>query len=339
MNSRTLSRPTRALALAAGIASLAGPAGAQTAIALTPNLKALPASSISLVTNSSGALKLRFSTTSWNGGAGPLELVAGDIDTNGKQRVWQRVYSSDGRSTLTLAGSFTYHADHDHIHFDDYATYSLQPVNAPGGSQRTGVKTTFCVMDTTAVNTSLPGAPQSAAYATCGRVMQGMSVGWGDTYGAHLSGQEIDFTNNADGVYALRIKIDPKELIQESNNGDNESCVLLSIRKPSTALVLDSSGSCSSVVSISPSTAQVGTTVQVTVSGYGFTQGMGLTFEGGHGPRPVAGNVQLVSDTAGLDMITATVTVPFKKQPSRDPVWDVRVGSGGVLRNAFTVTR
>jgi hypothetical protein len=33
------------------------------------------------------------------------------------------------------------------------------------------------------------------------------------------------------------------------------------------------------------------------------------------------------------------VTVPTKKNLGRDPVWDVRVGSGGLLRNAFTVTR
>ena len=34
------------------------------------------------------------------------------------------------------------------MHFNDYALYTLQPVNAPGGSLRTGAKTTFCVMDT-----------------------------------------------------------------------------------------------------------------------------------------------------------------------------------------------
>ena len=50
-------------------------------------------------------------------------------------------------------------------------------------------------------------------------------------------------------------------------------------------------------------------------------------------------NVRLASDTATLDMITATVTVPNKKHGGRNPVWDVRVGSGGVLAKAFTVTQ
>ena len=63
----------------------------------------------------------------------------------------------------------------------------------------------------------------------------------------------------------------------------------------------------------------MGTTVQVTITGYGFTQGMSVSFEGGNGPRPVASNVQLPTDTDGLDLITATVTVPYKKQPSQRP--------------------
>jgi len=79
--------------------------------------------------------------------------------------------------------------------------------------------------------------------------------------------------------------------------------------------------------------------VQVTITGYGFSSGTSVTFEGGNGPRPVASNVQLSSDTAGLDTITATITVPYKKNIGRDPVWDLRVGTGGLLNNAFTVTR
>jgi hypothetical protein len=78
--------------------------------------------------------------------------------------------------------------------------------------------------------------------------------------------------------------------------------------------------------------------VQVTISGYGFTPGMAVSFDGGNGPRPVATNVQLTSDTDTVDQITATVTVPFKRKGGRDPVWNVRVGSGGILANGFRVT-
>ena len=328
----------RELVLAAALSCAAASASAQ--VARTPNLTPLPASNFSLVNNTTaGTQTLRFSTTSWNNGAGPLQLEAGPVDTgNGKQQVYQRVFNGDGTSTTFFAGWFEWHNGHNHFHFDDFALYTLQPVNAPGASLRTGSKTTFCVMDTTKINGSLAGAPVNAVYATCGNQIQGMSVGWGDTYGAHLAGQEIDFTDNPDGMYQLKIEIDPNKVMIESNKNDNLSCALISIKKPSTVTVLDSSGSCSTVTSVSPASAAVGTTVQVTISGYGFTQGMSISFEGGNGPRPVASNVQLATDTDGLDTITATVTVPNKKQPSKDPVWHLRVGSG-VLRDAFTVTR
>lgn len=334
MNTHCPRRLAGALALAAGCAA------AQTVVDRPPNLKPLPAANFSLVAGSDGSSALRFATTSWNDGTGPLQLEAGPVDTgSGKQQVLQRVFLSDGSSFLRSAGYFEWHAGHNHFHFDDYALYTLQPVNAPGGSARTGSKTTFCVMDTTKISGSLPGAPQSAVYSTCGQFIQGMSVGWGDTYGAHLPGQEIDFTDNADGLYQLGIEIDPKKVIIEANENDNVSCVLLDIRKPSTVTVLDASGACSTVTAITPNTVQMGTTVQVTITGFGFAQGMAVSFEGGNGPRPVASNVQLASDTTTLDMITATVTVPPKKQPGKNPVWDVRVGSGGVLKDAFTVTR
>jgi hypothetical protein len=329
----------RDVALAAATACLASGALAQTGVTMPPNLIPLPASNISLVTDGAGQTLLRLATTGWNAGTGPLELVAGEVVTGSdppKQKVYQRVYVNGGAPVLSYAGSFTYHAGHNHIHFDDYATYSLQPVNAPGGSERLGTKTTFCVMDTTKINGSLPGAPSSAVYTTCGNQIQGISVGWGDTYGAHLAGQEIDFTDNADGVYRLRIELDPKKLIVESNENDNVSCVLLNIRKPSSVTVLDASGSCSAVTSISPNAARIGQTVQVTISGYGFAQGMAVSFEGGNGPRPEVSNVVLASDSDTVDLITATVTVPAKRKGGRDPVWNLRVGTS-VLPDAFTV--
>ena len=334
---KTLSRIRLTVFGAVMVGVVSFPAGAAAQVyTMPPNLKPLPAWNLSLVANG-GTSTLRFSTTSWNSGTGPLQLEPGAVLTGGdKQQINQRIFNSDGTSVLHMnAGWFTYHAGHNHIHFDDYALYTLQPVNAPGGSSRTGQKTTFCIMDTTAVNTSLPGAPGAAVYNTCTTQIQGMSVGWGDTYGSHLVGQEIDFTNNADGIYQLKIEVDPKTLLVESNKSDNVSCVLVDIRMPSTVTVLDSSGSCSTVTSVTPDSATVGTWVQVTITGYGFTPGMTITFEGGNGPRPVASNVQFVS----ANVVTATVTIPNKKQPAKDPVWDVRVGAGGLLRNAFTVTR
>lgn len=307
---------------------------------LLPNLQPRPAFDIVLFPNFAvpGGTRLIFSTTTWNSGLGPLELVAGAVDTgSGKQRVEQRVYLSDGTFFDHFAGWMQWHPAHDHFHFNDYALYTVQPVHAPGGSQRTGSKTTFCVIDTDKINGSLPGAPTQAAYSTCGVDVQGMSVGWGDTYGYWLAGQDVDFTGNPDGIYQLKIEVDPNRVLLEANENDNVSCVLLDIQG-SSVTVLDSSGSCGAVQSITPNSARIGTTVQVTITGFGFTQGMAVSFSNGNGVRPVASNVVLTQDTATTDTMTATVTIPLKGKLGRDPVWNLRVGSA-VLPDAFTVKK
>jgi hypothetical protein len=238
------------------LTTLASAASAQTAVDLLPNLIPLPASDVTLVTTISGQSILRFSATNWNNGKGSLQLVAGEVETgSGKQQVYQEVFRSDGSSSLHLAGAFQYHAQHEHIHFDDFALYTLQPVDAPGGSARTGSKVTFCVMDTTKIDGRLPGAPAAAQYANCGNEIQGMSVGWGDTYGSHLPGQDIDVTSAPDGIYQLKIEADPKKLLIETSDNDNVSCALISIQKPSTVRMLDNSGACSAALSISPNSA------------------------------------------------------------------------------------
>lgn len=276
---------------------------------------------------------LIFSTTSWNSGLGPLELRAGETSSQG-QNVYQRVYLSDGTYYDHLAGTFEWHPEHNHFHFEDYALYTLQPAGASGGSDRIGNKTTFCVMDTGKIDGSLPGAPALPVYVTCNPDVQGMSVGWGDTYVRTLAGQGIDVTGLPEGDYRLFIEIDPKSRIIETNDGDNVSCTLLHIKLPTTVTVLDANG-CSSVVvsSIEPSSASAGSVVPVTIRGSGFGAGMAVSFENGSGQRPAVSGVNVVDAST----ITATVTVKSGGgKVSR--VWDLRVGSG-VLGGAFTVTR
>jgi hypothetical protein len=166
---------------------------------------------------------LRFSAINWNSGDGKLELIGGEIDsTTNKQKVYQLVYSSSDTYRYIFAGSFDWHAAHNHMHFNDFALYDLQSVSNPN-SHRYAQKTTFCVMDTTKINGSLPRAPTSAVYTTCGASKQGMSVGWGDKYGYQLAGQYIDISNLANGDYYLKIHVDPKKRILEKNEDDNIS--------------------------------------------------------------------------------------------------------------------
>jgi len=135
----------------------AGTASAQTPVPLLPNLEPFSASEVQLT---DGGNILRFSTTSWNKGAAAMELVGGDIiedgtpDNPGSRQVSQRIFYSDGSSALVDVGIFEYHGGtHNHFHLENFARYALQPINAPGGSERTSAKVSFCLLDNTKINT------------------------------------------------------------------------------------------------------------------------------------------------------------------------------------------
>lgn len=316
-------------ALGAMALALASVASAQTE--LKPNLQ--PFAPYSVHFDFTGT-KLLFSTTSWNSGAGPLELRAGETSSQG-QNVYQRVYLDGGGYHDYLAGTFELHPTHDHFHFEDYALYTLQPAGASGASDRTGVKTTFCVMDTDLVDGSLAGAPRSPVYASCGADVQGMSIGWGDTYGYWLDGQSVDVTGLPDGDYRLAIQIDPKNKILESNDADNLSCTLLRISVTRQTVNVLNADSCDppaqEVSAITPDTARRGSTVRVTITGSGFAPGMPVSFEGGTGARPTVSNL----DYSGVPT-TLQATVSVKKSAKAGQAWDVRVGVGALV-DGFTV--
>jgi Lysyl oxidase len=298
---------------------------------LRPNLVALPASEFAMSTNiATGVTRLRFAATSWNNGKGPMEIEAGATGIAG-QDVYQKVYNSDGTFTYHLAGTYVYHPDHQHFHFENYALYTLKQVGAPGGSEKQSAKTSFCILDTTKVNTTLPGAPSNAVYTLCDITTQGMSVGWGDRYGPTLAGQSFDITTSPDGDYDLTINVDPQDRLLETSESDNLSCVRLHISV--TNRTVQSLGACSSVTisSISPNKAAPDTTVDVTITGTGFTAGMAVGFENGTGPAPLARNVTFVNDT------TYRASVIVKSGGGMRPrAWDVRVGSA-VLPRGFTI--
>jgi hypothetical protein len=335
MTSRSMRSLVIVAAACAGLIPATDGVRAQsTATEYRPNLVATPASGLTVV-KESRVINLRFSTMSWNSGLGPLELRAGAVDLNQLTRkVYQRVSHSDGTFADSFAGDFVYHPEHAHFHFEDYALYRLVPVNAPGASERQSAKTTFCVMDTNKIpNTA---GPASAVYAACGADIQGMSVGWADTYGSHLVGQSFDVTNSPDGDYKLMIDIDPRLRILESDESDNSSCVLIRLNVSSRSV--QNLGSCTTIpgsvgiTSITPNHAYQGTvTTNVQINGSGFTNGMAVGFENGSGPAPVASDVQYI------DPNTISLTVTIKSNgPRQERSWDVRVGAA-VLPKGFTV--
>ena len=303
---------------------------------------ALPAHDISVQSSLTGRPEVRFAVTTANLGDGPLEFHGGETGS-GKQNVYQRVYLDDGSYYDHLAGSFIWHPEHNHIHVEDYAEYRLQPVLAPGSSSRTSAKTSFCVMDTDRIDHRLPGAPKKPAYDTCENAIQGLSVGWGDTYGAYLPGQSIDLTDLPDTDYMLTIVADPKKRFIETTTTDNTSCVLLRIGVSDLSLAVLNPNSCDypqgppssavTVESITPNSGSIGSLIPVTITGTGFADGMSVSFENGSGARLSVTDVVVVNEST----ITATVTIR-KRGQGNDNVWDVRVGDA-VLADGFIVTR
>jgi len=176
------------------------------------------------ISNEGGRKLMRFSNGVPNIGRGPLE-VYGVVDAVGNTQAYQVVYNDSGSQTTYLVGTFSFagHETHNHWHLDDFALYELR---STGGTLVRGDKVSFCLMDVTRYDASLPGSPASSAY-TCSN--QGISVGWADIYGASLDGQFIDVTGVADGTYQLVSIVDPLGRLRESNKTNNSAQVTVTI--------------------------------------------------------------------------------------------------------------
>lgn len=325
---------------------------------MLPDLRALPARDIAMLDPD----KVKFSATSWNAGYAKLVLVARTPVTDPntgqtKQPVDQRISCTGGGYYDHPAGSAEYHPSHNHVHYDDYANYILEEDIANPQNPRQGTKTTFCIMDTTITNTQLSGASASAFFSQCATQdpnfnTQGMSVGWGDTYGSNLPGQNLFISDLPPGLYRFRHVFDPKNRIKETAEDDNESCELIEIGDGLNGRYVADRGLCNpppppQISAMFPGSASQNSCVYITITGDNLVPEMQAVFSGGTGPLPIAKNITF--DQAGTT-INATVCVPKAKggkkpQLGSHPVWNVSlrnpslsyVGSA-TLADGFTVT-
>jgi hypothetical protein len=243
---------------AAGVVLLRAPEATRAASPLYPDLRTLPARNVQFDTATiEGASHqvLRFTSTIWNAGRGPLEL-RGESQSD-RTYVYQRIYDEAGGFTEHAVGEFAYHEAHNHWHFENFAEYQLwtraeyDAWETSGrlegqarwrGSKTTGQGESYCVRDSRIVQ-MLPGSPEARGYRRCGLGLQGVSVGWGDSYPYYLPEQWIDLGQEAlpAGEYVLRLIADPLNLLHESaerNDPDrespraNESVAFLQIQTP-----------------------------------------------------------------------------------------------------------
>ena len=166
-----------------------------------------------------GRTLLRLTTATANIGDGALEVRGGSVLPNGNQEVVQRVYDDAGGFTDHLAGEFTFHPEHGHVHFDEYSQYHLReflPGGGVGDIVAAGEKVSFCLIDSQAY----PGFSTAETYSECNEI-QGISVGWADVYFLQLPDQDIDITDVPDGDYWLEVVVDPFNHLLEADETNN----------------------------------------------------------------------------------------------------------------------
>jgi hypothetical protein len=171
-----------------------------------------------------GQKLLRFTISIANLGQGPLEVAPVNNPATGTTDAYQRLYSHDSQGKWYLVssnyvGTFDFHPEHNHWHFDNFARYELRNV-APDGSVGGTVlasnqKVSFCIRDDLLVNGSLLHAG-AMTYTNCDQIRpQGITVGWADVYPWTLPDQNLDITGIPDGDYWLVSTADPLNLLNE----------------------------------------------------------------------------------------------------------------------------
>jgi hypothetical protein len=215
---------------------------------LPPDLQGLQAADLT-VTSGGGSRELRLSTTVANTGAGALEIypvAGGDCDGDGNpandRTAFQRVFrDGDGNGFFTRAedtasisrqaGCMIFHTAHNHWHFEDFARYELRQVGT-GLPVAATDKVSFCIIDFDPFAPALPGHDPAAHYDNCSQdSIEGLSVGWADTYLWNLPGQSIDIRGVPNGEYCLAVSGDPSDIVQESNELNNEAVMRISLKE------------------------------------------------------------------------------------------------------------
>lgn len=229
---------TVAVALAATPTAMAAPAnpcrGPQARHLLCPNLR-IGAPAELYVQRSGGRVLLRATSNVKSRGRGPMELH-GHRDGRRSMRVTQRIYRIGGghitvrtRASLRFADVGSYFGGR-YWKVHQLARFELWTVDRHHRllrRVRNGPKLNYCLRD---LERTQPSArsPSHWHYPGCNqnplqdRVTLGTSVGWSDIYPANYDKQWIP-VKGLHGCFAFVMRVDPHNLLYESNESDNTS--------------------------------------------------------------------------------------------------------------------
>jgi hypothetical protein len=206
-----------------------------------PDIQTLPPSQVSLFTNSHGHVLLRFSNGIANLGDGPLEVFPVNNPADQTTDAYQRVYTHDTNGdwsvySETKVGTFVFHRQHSHWHFEDFALYELRSTANDGGIGgdvlATSDKISFCMIDSGVEDDTLEHY-EGIHYLNCAQDQaMGISVGFSDTYNYFLPGQSLDVTDVPPGQYWLVSTADPSNHLAETNEANNSAAVEVTIPEP-----------------------------------------------------------------------------------------------------------
>lgn len=200
---------------------------------LLPDLQMAPVFGVELRTSANGHKHLRFGTTVYNVGDGPLEVRARNPQQGEMGRVVQAILQSDDswRKVVKSEARVFFAGDgHVHWHVARFNRATLTAVGENPSTDRRLRKIGFCLVDSFTMPEPRP--PNSApfrAYGGCGvqqstSVTMGISVGWGDIYVPDTKFQAIDVTGLPAGTYRLCTTTNPKGIwAEKSNNQANNS--------------------------------------------------------------------------------------------------------------------
>ena len=220
-----------------GAVAAEGGAEAARPAPLEPNLVVLRAQDLHVVRNGDRRT-LRFESALGNVGDGPIEIRPDRARgcPEGKHHASQVMYrdrDGDGRYTHDVdtdvarraAGCMAFHPFHDHWHFEAASRYMLYRADRPRNAQVARRKMSFCLRDSARVPAHYDVAAYPERYGACSRRSpQGISIGWVDIYQSFLAGQAIRLPRRmGDGLYCLHIRVDPQDLLVETDDGDNTS--------------------------------------------------------------------------------------------------------------------
>lgn len=209
---------------------------------LLPNLQIFDPGNLHLVgSRASGDLRLKFATTIWNAGAGPLETRGAKNPETETLEVYQFFRTTAGRMMRgPRIGTFNYSHRHGHLHLEAFARYelwSLDDTGRPLELVALNRKVGFCLMDINPVNVGLRNAARAPVYSGCRADIQGISVGYADEYVAQLFEQDLNVSGLPDGTYALVTTANPDTALVETNYADNVASIQLRLKGDTVDIV------------------------------------------------------------------------------------------------------